>query len=147
MRHVLLVEDNLADVAFVQYALEHLGTPVTLHVTRDGEEALRFVRRQDEYEDAPWPSMMLLDLNLPRKNGFQVLRELKTDERLRTIPVVILSTSDKTADVELAYQRHASSYVVKPGSVRELEDIMRRLEHFWFDGALLPVERPSDVGA
>jgi CheY-like chemotaxis protein len=148
MRHVLLVEDSLPDltppeVTFVQYALEHLRTPVRLHIARDGEEALRFVRREREHTDAPWPSVLLLDLDLPRDSGLEVLRELKADPCLRTIPVVVLSTSGEAQDVSRAYHHYASAYIVKPDSRNEMTEVMRRLEHFWFDRAILPTERGS----
>lgn len=136
---VLLVEDNPGDVELVRQSLRPEGIELRLSVVRSGEEALEFLHRQPPYEAAPRPRLVLLDLNLPRKGGLQILDEIKVDPDLRRIPVVILTSSQSPHDVARCYDHHASSYVSKPIDLDEFSTAMRSLERFWFGTAELPI--------
>ncbi|MBB6097635.1 CheY-like chemotaxis protein [Deinobacterium chartae] len=135
---VLLVEDSPADIFLVEAAFEAAGTSIALHIARDGEEALDFVRNEGAFSAAPRPRLILLDLNLPRINGFQVLEALKSSADTRTIPVVVLTTSRAPEDIQQAYALLASSYVTKPSGLEELVEFARLLEQYWFRTAELP---------
>ncbi len=111
---ILLVEDNEPDVVLTQEAFEDAEIANNLHVAGDGVEALQFLRREGHFANAPRPDVILLDINMPRKNGLEVLAELKADPELRAIPVVVLTTSQADEDILKSYQSHASSYIVKP---------------------------------
>lgn len=136
---VLLVEDNPGDVRLTQEALKG-DVPHELHVTQDGEEALAFLRRKPPYEDAPGPDLVLLDLNLPKLDGREVLEEMKSDEDLRTIPVVVLTTSEAEQDVLEMYDRHANCYVTKPVDLDAFLEVVSAIETFWLTTAALPGE-------
>lgn len=136
--HVLLVEDNLGDVRLTEEALRSARTPHTLHVVRDGVEALAFLRREPPYSRAPRPGIVLLDLNLPRKDGREVLSEMKSDELLRSIPVVVLTSSQADTDIQRSYRLHANGYVTKPADFEQFLEAMRTIEEFWFRLAKLP---------
>ena len=114
---VLLVEDDPGDVLMTREAFEASRMPNTLHVVGDGEQAMHFLRRTNDFTGAPRPALILLDLNLPRRNGLEVLAELKADSDLLTIPVVILTTSQAESDIVASYQLHANAYITKPPSV------------------------------
>lgn len=135
---ILLVEDNAADVRLTQEVLRKSGTPCTLHVARDGEQAMRMLRRQDEHGELPLPDLILLDLNLPLKDGRQVLAELKQDEKLRSIPVVVLTTSRAETDISTCYDLHANSYLVKPVDLAEFERVIEDVQRYWFGRVQLP---------
>lgn len=135
---ILLVEDNLGDVRLTQEALREARTPLRLHVVRDGVEALAFLRREEGYRDAPRPGLVLLDLNLPRKDGREVLTELKSDESLASIPVVVLTSSQAESDIERSYRLHANCYVAKPADFEQYLSAMRMIEEFWLKLAKLP---------
>jgi CheY-like chemotaxis protein len=109
-----------------------------LSVVENGEDAIAFLRRQGEYADAPRPDMILLDLNLPRKNGREVLAEIKADEQLRLIPVVVLTTSDAEQDVLKSYRLHANCYITKPVGLDQFITVIRSLEDFWLSVVRLP---------
>ncbi|EYB66688.1 response regulator receiver protein [Deinococcus phoenicis] len=111
---ILLVEDSEPDILLTEEAFASAGVANRLHITRDGVEALAFLRRGDEYVDVPRPDVILLDINMPRMNGLEVLAELKRDPLLMTIPVIILTTSQADEDILRSYQAHAASYMVKP---------------------------------
>ncbi|KEF34142.1 chemotaxis protein CheY [Deinococcus sp. RL] len=111
---ILLVEDSEPDIILTQEAFAAAGVSNRLHVARDGVEALDFLRRAPGYEEAPRPDVILLDINMPRKNGLEVLEDLKRDPSLMTIPVIVLTTSQADEDILRSYQAHAASYVVKP---------------------------------
>lgn len=132
---VLLVEDNLADVELVTESLCGCGIEHDLVVTRDGVEASDFLCRRDAHHRARRPSLVLLDLNLPRKSGKELLSEVKGDPRLRSIPIVVLTTSDADEDVEDAYRRHANAYVIKPLRHEELATMLRTVAAFWLGTA------------
>lgn len=135
---MLLVEDNPGDIRLIQEAFREGGFSGKLHVARDGEEALAFLRRQGSFGESPRPSFVLLDLNLPRKNGHEVLAEVKKEKELRKIPVFILSTSTAINDIADAYDMHANCYIPKPVGLDQLVDLGQRLQAFWLDSALLP---------
>ena len=135
---ILLVEDNPGDVRLAREGLSECKIRNNLHVVDDGVKAMAFLRRQDEYARAPRPDLVLLDLNLPRKDGREVLREVKEDEKLRTIPVVVLTTSKAEEDILKSYSLHANCYVTKPMGLEQFLDVVRSIEDFWFTIVKLP---------
>jgi CheY-like chemotaxis protein len=135
---VLLVEDNPGDVRLTREAFRNAKRPANLTVVGDGVEALIFLHRQGRYERAPRPDLVLLDLNLPRKNGSEVLAEMKSDNRLRRIPVVILTTSRTTKDIALSYDLHANCYIAKPVDLDQFMSVVRAIEGFWLALVELP---------
>jgi two-component system, chemotaxis family, response regulator Rcp1 len=140
---ILLVEDNPGDVRLTQEALKECKIINRLHVVEDGVEAIEFLRRQGRYPEAPRPDLIFLDLNLPRKDGREVLAEIKGDEELRTIPTVVLTTSAAEEDLLKAYGLHANCYVTKPVDFEQFVQVIQRLEEFWFS----IVKLPPKVGA
>ncbi len=135
---ILLVEDNPGDVRLTVEALKDAKVYNKLHVVEDGVLALEFLHQRGAYRDAPRPDLVLLDLNLPRKNGREVLADIKTDDRLKTIPVVILTTSQAEEDVLKAYSLHANCYITKPVDFIQFTNIVRTIEEFWLTIVLLP---------
>jgi chemotaxis family two-component system response regulator Rcp1 len=135
---VLLVEDNIGDVRLTQEALKEGRLLVNLTVARDGIEAMDILQRKNSYAGATRPDLVLLDLNLPRKDGREVLREIKADPALKTIPVVILTTSEADADVRTTYGAHANCYITKPVDMDRFFEIVKMLEEFWFTIVKLP---------
>jgi CheY-like chemotaxis protein len=135
---VLLVEDDDGDVLMTREAFEHHKIRNKLHVVRDGEEALQFLRREGEYADAPRPGLILLDLNLPRRDGREVLAELKADAELRVIPVVVLTTSEAEEDIVRSYSLHANAYVSKPVDFDRFIDVIRQIDDFFVTVVKLP---------
>ena len=135
---ILLVEDNEPDVLLTLEAFEEASVPNRLHVARDGVEALQFLRREGPHKDAPRPDVILMDINMPRKNGLEVLDELKADPGLACIPVVMLTTSQAEDDVRSSYQRHASGYVVKPVGFENFLSAMKAFESFWLTFVRFP---------
>jgi CheY-like chemotaxis protein len=135
---VLLVEDDEGDVLMTREAFEHYKIRNTLHVASDGEQALQFVRRTGEYVDAPRPGLIMLDLNLPRRDGLEVLAELKADPELRVIPVVILTTSQAEEDIVRSYSLHANAYVTKPVDFERFIEVIRQIDSFFITVVKLP---------
>ncbi|EWM17819.1 MULTISPECIES: response regulator [unclassified Kutzneria] len=135
---VLLVEDDPGDVLMTREAFEHHKLRNKLHVVADGVEAIQFLRREGEHADAPRPGLVLLDLNLPRKDGREVLAEIKSDESLRTIPVVVLTTSEAEEDILRSYDLHANAYVTKPVDFDRFIDIIRQIDDFFVTVVKLP---------
>ena len=135
---ILLVEDSPTDALLAKEALESSRVCNHLHHVVDGVEALAFVRREGRYAGAPRPDLILLDLNLPRKDGREVLKEIKDDDQLQRIPVVVLTTSAQEADVVRAYGFHANCYIVKPVNFEQFADVVRSVETFWFAVVTLP---------
>lgn len=135
---VLLVEDNPGDVYLTEEAFREGGFPHRLSVVNDGEQALQFLRKQGRYEDAPMPDVILLDLNMPRMDGSEVLAELKTDPMLKFIPVIVLTTSEAEHDVWKAYRLHANCYLTKPIDVGDFIRKIKTLEDFWLNVVRLP---------
>jgi chemotaxis family two-component system response regulator Rcp1 len=139
---ILLVEDNPGDARLAAEALKENKVRNNLYHVKDGVEAMRFLRRQAEYADAPLPDLVLLDLNLPRKDGHEVLKEMKGDAKLRLIPVVVLTTSATERDLIKSYNLHANAYVVKPMSLDQFVEVVQAVEEFWLSIVRLP--RVSD---
>ncbi len=137
---ILLVEDNPADILITREAFADFKLGNTLHVVEDGEAAMAFLRREGQYARAPRPDLILLDLNLPRKNGREVLTDIKDDPALQEIPVVVLTTSNSEEDVHHAYGNHANCYIVKPVGFQNFSRAIREIHNFWFQIAALPSE-------
>jgi CheY-like chemotaxis protein len=135
---VLLVEDDPGDVLLIEEAFEHNKVRNTLHHVADGEEALAFLRREGPYADAARPDLVLLDLNLPRKDGREVLEEVKADPDLRTIPVVVLTTSEAEEDILRSYDLHANAYVTKPVDFDRFIEVVRLIDDFFVTVVKLP---------
>ncbi len=136
--HVLLVEDSPGDVRLTQEAFRDANASIKLHVATDGVEAMAFLRKRDGYADAPRPDLILLDLNLPRMDGREVLARIKEDEDLKTIPTVILTTSDAEADIVRSYQLRANVFLSKPVELDAFEAVVRSINDFWLTKAKLP---------
>jgi chemotaxis family two-component system response regulator Rcp1 len=137
-REILLVEDNPGDAKLALEALKVGRLRYEVHVVEDGEQAISFLRREGEYADAPRPDIILLDFNLPKKDGRQVLAEIKEDENLKHIPVVIFTVSKAEDDVLRAYDLRANCYITKPLDIEELFKIIRSIEDFWLTIVKLP---------
>ena len=135
---VLLVEDDPGDVVLIKEAFEYNKVHNTLHVVSDGVEALEFLHRRGQYEGAPRPDLVLLDLNLPRKDGREVLEEVKADRDLRTIPVVVLTTSEAEEDILRSYDLHANAYVTKPVDFDRFIEVVRLIDDFFVTVVKLP---------
>lgn len=135
---VLLVEDSLGDVRLTQEAFRAANSEIRLHVVMDGVEALGFLAQKGAYSDAPRPDLILLDLNLPKMNGREVLKHIRSDDGLKSIPTVILTTSDSAIDINQSYTLHANSYLSKPVHLDKFESVVRSINDFWFEKAQLP---------
>ena len=135
---ILLVEDSPGDVRLTREALKEGKVLNNLHVAKDGVEALAFLRREGQYAHAVRPDLILLDLNLPRKNGTEVLAEIKEDPNLKRIPVVILTVSQAEEDIIKTYNLHANCYVKKPVELNQFMDVVKAIEDFWLDIVKLP---------
>jgi len=133
---VLIVEDNPGDVELAKEALRETSLTLDLHVAEDGAEALDVLR--NEPPDAPRTDLVLLDLNMPKVGGHEVLEEMKKDPELRLIPVVVFTSSSSREDIEAAYDRHANCYITKPGDLDDLVDVVRAIEAFWLTVVRLP---------
>ena len=139
---VLLVEDDPGDVLMTREAFEQHKVANTLHVVADGVEATKFLRREGAYADAPRPGLILLDLNLPRKDGREVLAEVKADDDLRRIPVVVLTTSKAEEDILRSYDLHANAYVTKPVDFDRFIEVVRQIDEFFVTVVKLPGHHP-----
>jgi CheY-like chemotaxis protein len=135
---MLLVEDNPGDVRLIVEGLRDRTVRHNLHVVHDGVEALEFLRRKGRFVDAVRPDLILLDLNLPRMDGREVLGEVKSDPDLKTIPVVVLTTSRAEQDILQSYQLHANCYVTKPVDLEEFLEVIKSIEEFWLTTVTLP---------
>lgn len=135
---ILLVEDNRADVDLVREAFLEVGSLAFLNVTRDGADALAFLRGEGQYAGASRPDLILLDLNLPKKSGCEVLKEVRADERLKMIPVVVLTTSEAEYDIRRTYELGANCYITKPSNLEGFFLMARRLHNFWLEVVKLP---------
>ena len=136
---ILLIEDNPGDVRLTMEALKEAKVINNLTVLKDGMEALAFLRREGPYAKAPRPHLILLDLNLPKTDGREVLAEVKADEALKRIPVVVLTTSEDEQDVLKSYNLHANCYVTKPVDLERFIKVVRSIEDFWLGIVMLPV--------
>ncbi|GAN33598.1 MAG: response regulator [Candidatus Brocadia sp. AMX2] len=138
---ILLVEDSPGDVRLTREALKEAKMRNNLHVVGDGVEAMSFLRKKDKYANAPRPDLILLDLNLPKKDGREVLAEIKSDEDLKNIPVVVLTISKSEEDILRSYNLHANCYVTKPIDFDQFTTVVKAIENFWFTIVKLPMKR------
>ncbi|SHN08015.1 Response regulator receiver domain-containing protein [Cyclobacterium lianum] len=136
--HILLVEDNEGDIFLTTEALEESNIVNQISVAKDGQEALDFIFKTKGFEDKTTPDLVLLDVNLPRKSGHEVLRELKTHQTFRKIPVIMLTTSSSRRDIDLSYEYHANCFITKPVEVTDFLDAIASIEQFWLRIASLP---------
>jgi CheY-like chemotaxis protein len=135
---VLLVEDSPTDLLMTREALERSKLRIEIHAVEDGVKTMEFLRRTGKYSNAPRPDLVLLDLNLPKKDGREVLAEIKADPALKSIPVVVLTTSKAEEDIARAYQSHANCFITKPVGFANFNEVMRSIERYWFAVATLP---------
>lgn len=135
---ILLVEDNPADIRLMLEILKEGHIPTDFHVTTDGEEAIAFLRTEGEFVGKPRPDIIFLDLNLPKKDGREVLKEIKEDPQLRRIPVIVMSTSGAQEDIESAYDHHANCFITKPVDLKDFMKVAETLRHFWLNLVQLP---------
>lgn len=137
---ILLVEDNLGDIRLTQEALKEYKVKINLNVVMDGEEAMKYLRKTGEYINAKTPDLILLDLNLPKKDGRQTLKEIKEDPILKSIPVVVLTISNSERDIKTAYESHANCYITKPLDFNQFVDVIKKLGDYWFTIVKLPAK-------
>ncbi len=137
---IFLVEDNRADVRLIQEALKNSSVPHQVVTVRNGMDAMAYLRQEGEYADAVRPDLILLDLNLPKKDGREVLAEIKADPKLRRIPVVVLTTSKNEEDISQSYNLHVNCYITKSRNLSELFKIVKGIEEFWLATVTLPSE-------
>jgi len=141
---ILLVEDNPGDIRLTQEALKEGGFAYQLRIARDGVEAMTILHREGENANAPLPDLILLDLNLPRKDGREVLAEIKSDDELKRIPVVILTTSEAAKDVQKVYALHANCYIIKPVNLDNFIETIKSIESFWLNTVKLPARNAGE---
>lgn len=139
--HILLVEDNEGDILLTREAFQEAKILTKLSVVRDGKEAIDFLTRQGKHTYAKMPDMLLLDINLPKKNGHEVLQFIKEDENLKHIPVIMLTTSSSPKDVNLAYNHYANCFITKPVDVNEFMSVIAGIENFWISIVKLPAKK------
>lgn len=135
---ILLVEDSFTDIILMQKMLKRTKSITNLNVVKDGIEAINFLYQRGEYENKPRPDLILLDLNLPRKNGKEVLKEIKENHDLKVIPVIILTTSDDNKDIVECYQSSANCYLTKPVNLQDFEKCVTAIDNFWFQFVRYP---------
>ena len=135
---ILLAEDNPGDVRLTEKALEHGNILNNLHVVNNGVEAIKYLRREGENDEEPRPALVLLDLNMPKKDGREVLEDMKADPELRRVPVVVLTSSEAEEDVVRSYELNANAYLTKPVDFDGFVDIVKRIEDFWFSVVKMP---------
>lgn len=135
---ILVIEDNKVDIAVTKEALKISKVLNNLSIVEDGEEAIKYLRKEGNYKNMPRPDLILLDLNLPKLDGREVLSIIKKDDELKAIPVVVLTVSEDEADIADAYNLHANCYITKPVDFEKFEEIVRKIESFWFSIVKLP---------
>lgn len=140
---VLLVEDSLGDIRLTREAFRGVNKSVHLHVVTDGVEAMTFLRHAGAHAKAPRPALILLDLNLPRMDGREVLAHIKQDESLKVIPTIILTTSDAEANIANSYQLQANCYLTKPVQLQDFENLVKSIDDFWLTKVKLPQQGPG----
>lgn len=143
---ILLVEDNPGDIYLTQEAFRESKFSNSLQVVKNGIECMEFLRRRGKYSEAQMPDVILLDLNLPKKNGREVLAEIKRDDRLKYIPVIVLTSSQNEKDIRSSYELNANCYITKPVDYDEFIHIIRAIENFWFSIVKLPQNRFLEAG-
>lgn len=135
---ILLVDDSEDDIEFMKEALEFTKISNEIDAVNDGVEAMKYLRKSPPYQNAHTPDLILLDLNMPKKDGREVLIDIKTDDKLKSIPVIILSTSKREEDIHISYKHHANCYITKPVDFNQFTQIVKSLEDFWFTVVRLP---------
>jgi len=135
---ILIVEDSPSDVFLAQEALKQTNETCRVHVASDGVEAMEFLRKQGPHTKAPRPDLILLDLNMPRKDGREVLMEIKSDDNLKSIPVLVLTSSSAEQDINKAYSLHANCYITKPADFARFKAVINSIQAFWFGNVTLP---------
>lgn len=135
---ILIVEDNPADVLIVQEVFKEGKMYINLNIAEDGEKAMSYLRKENEYKDIETPDLILLDLNMPKKNGFEVLEEMKQDPELRRIPVIVMTISKAEEDILKSYNLYANAYVVKPVEIEQFTNAVKSIEDFWLTIVKLP---------
>ena len=135
---ILLVEDNKGDVGLIEEFFEDAKIRISFHITEDGEEAIRFLLGENPFSGYLRPDIIILDWNLPNKTGYEVLKEIKENKELKTIPVIILTTSSAEKDIDKAYELSANAYIVKPINFDEFTEVIRSIENFWLKTVILP---------
>lgn len=138
---ILLVEDNPADVVLIKQAFSEVEIPHQLSVCRDGQEGLEYLRKENSFQNAETPDLVLLDINMPRLNGLELLEIIKTDDIMGVIPVVILTTSESEEDILKSYQLHVSSYIRKPVEFSEFLSAIQQIQEYWFSIVKYPMVR------
>jgi CheY-like chemotaxis protein len=138
---ILLVEDNEGDILLTKEALEEAKILINLSVVKDGKEAIDFVNKQGKYTTVPLPDLILLDVNLPKKNGHEVLKDLKENNKLKHIPVIMLTTSSSEKDINQSYNNYVNCYITKPVEVDEFIAIVAAIENFWISIVKLPINK------
>jgi CheY-like chemotaxis protein len=136
---ILLVEDNPDDIIITKRALQKGKVKNRLYIVHDGEEALHFLKRTGPYEDAPKPALILLDLKMPKVNGFEVLEEIKQDKDLKSIPIIMLTTSAREIDIEKAYQLGCNNYIIKPVSFENFIQTVIKMKEYWLNISRIPI--------
>ena len=136
--NILLVEDNPADIRLTQEALKENKLKVNLHIAMDGEEAMAFLNKQNKYAKMPTPDLILLDLNMPKKDGREILKDIKEDPLLKIIPIVVLTISQAEEDIILAYKYHVNCYIRKPLDLNRFIEVVKAIESFWLTIVTLP---------
>jgi chemotaxis family two-component system response regulator Rcp1 len=139
--HVLLIEDSPGDVRLLREAFSDVNGAIPLHVATDGVEAMEFLSKEGAHESSPRPDLILLDLNLPRMDGREVLARIKGDDTLKTIPTIILTTSEAEADIQKSYELNANCYIIKPVQFDEFESLIASVNDFWLNKARLPARK------
>jgi chemotaxis family two-component system response regulator Rcp1 len=139
--HILLVEDNEGDILLTKEALEDAKILITLSVVKDGKEAIDFVNKQGLYTDVDQPDLLMLDVNMPKKNGHEVLKYIKSSESLRHIPVIMLTTSSSEKDINLSYNNYANCFITKPVEVNDFLAVVTTIENFWISIVKLPTNK------
>ncbi|MCB9963563.1 MAG: response regulator [Rhodospirillales bacterium] len=135
---ILVAEDESTDILFVQRAFKHTNYRANLNIVPNGEELMAYLRKEKDYKDKPTPDLILMDINMPRKNGHEALQEIKHDEVLKSIPVIMLSGSNANADIMKSYQNYANAYMPKSANFDEMETFVKAIEDFWMARVHLP---------
>jgi two-component system, chemotaxis family, response regulator Rcp1 len=141
---ILLIEDNAGDIRLMREVLLGINDAIQLLVISDGAEALTFLKQEEIHVDAPRPDLILLDLNLPKIDGREVLAHIKSDASLKSIPIIVLTTSDADVDIVKSYQLQANCYLSKPGELNEFELLVKSMSDFWLNKAKLPRQQPKE---
>ena len=142
-QNILLVEDNPSDIRLAEEALKEIGLKKNLYIVNDGVEAIKFLKQESRYKNMPCPDLILLDLGLPRKDGWEVLKEIKNDEKLKIIPVIIITVSTDPKTINNAYRLQANSVFIKPLDIDEFNKHIKAINDFWFKTAQLPIKSPD----